>query len=76
YGKHSRADAEFIDDVRNAILLRSDIHKFFDDKRIAFVPKPSESLPSTSALVVHVCIPGNTNELIDLYHNRSLQELT
>ena len=76
YGKPSRADAEFIDDARNAILLRSDVHKFFDDKRLAFVLKPSATSPSTTTLVVHIFIPNSASELINLYHNRSLQQLT
>ena len=76
YGNPSRAGVEFIDDARNAVLLRSDVHKFFDDKRLAFILKPSAELPSPTALVVHVLIPGSTAELIGLYHNLSLQQLT
>jgi HNH endonuclease len=76
YGKPSRANAEFIDDARNAVLLRSDVHKYFDDKRLAFVLKPSATSPSTTTLVVHIFIPDSTSELINLYYNRSLQQLT
>ncbi|KAF1812193.1 hypothetical protein P152DRAFT_27841, partial [Eremomyces bilateralis CBS 781.70] len=56
------------DDARNAILLRSDIHTVFDQKRLVAVPKGS-------SWVVHVFAPGLTGELAKLYHNVTLQPL-
>lgn len=55
------------------MLLRSDIHKFLDDKRLTFIPK---RIADSNALVVHVFIPGSTTELVGLDHNLPLQDLT
>jgi hypothetical protein len=56
------------DDARNAILLRSDIHTIFDQKRLVVVPKGN-------SWVVHVFAPGLTGELAKLYHNVTVQPL-
>lgn len=76
YGRPTRADTEFIGDARNAMLLRSDVHKFFNDKRLAFTLETSRVSSSTATLVVHVFLPSATTEMIGLYHNLSLQSLT
>ncbi|KAJ9634922.1 hypothetical protein H2199_008786 [Coniosporium tulheliwenetii] len=55
-----------IDDSSNALLLRSDIHWAFDQRRIVFVPK-------SSRLVAHVMSP--VAELVRLYHNVQLHPL-
>ena len=68
YTNQQRPGTEPIDDSRNAILLRSDIHTIFDQKRLVLVPK-------ISSFVVHVLAPGFTSELADLYHNVQLQPL-
>lgn len=56
------------DDARNAILLRSDIHTVFDQRRLVVVPKGD-------SWVFHVFAPGLTGELARLYHNVTLQVL-
>ena len=68
YTQQQRPGTEPIDDSCNAILLRSDIHTIFDQKRLVLVPK-------ISAFVVHILAPGSTSELVDLYHNVQLQPL-
>lgn len=68
YTNQQRPGSEPVDDAQNALLLRSDIHTIFDQKRFAIVPK-------SSALVVHITAPGSSLELISLYHNVSLQSL-
>lgn len=68
YTNQQRPGTEPIDDSCNAILLRSDIHTIFDQKRLVLVPK-------ISAFVVHILAPGFTSELVDLYHNVQLQPL-
>ncbi|KAM5471087.1 hypothetical protein MauCBS54593_003425 [Microsporum audouinii] len=64
-----RPDAEFIDDTSNAILLRSDIHSLFDQKRFVIVPKADN-------FVIHILASGTSLELINCYHNVTLQPLT
>ncbi|KAF1958577.1 hypothetical protein CC80DRAFT_441077 [Byssothecium circinans] len=60
--------SEPVDDAQNAMLLRSDVHTIFDQKRFAVVPK-------SSVLLVHITAPGSSLELTKLYHNVSLQPL-
>lgn len=62
-------DAEYIDDISNAILLRSDIHTLFDQKRFVIVPK-------ADTFVIHVLASGTSLELVNCYHNVMLQPLT
>jgi hypothetical protein len=68
YTNQQRPGSEPVDDAQNAILLRSDVHTIFDQKRFAVIPK-------SSTLVVHITAPGSSLELINLYHNVSLQPL-
>ena len=68
YTNQQRPGTDPVDDARNAILLRSDIHTIFDEKRLAIVPK-------SSILLVHVVAPGPLIQLTSLYHNVSLQPL-
>lgn len=68
YTNQQRPGSEPVDDARNAILLRSDVHTIFDQKRFAVVPK-------SSTLLVHITAPGSSFELTSLYHNVSLQPL-
>lgn len=68
YTNQQRPGTEPIDDSRNAILLRSDVHTVFDQKRFVLVPK-------ASAFAVHVLAPGFSSELSSLYHNVTLQPL-
>ncbi len=50
-----------IDDVSNGIVLRPDLHKAFDDRKFAIVPKQNR-------WVAHFL--GRTNKLGALYHNQ------
>lgn len=68
YTNQQRPGSEAVDDARNALLLRSDVHTIFDQKRFAIVPK-------SAALIVHITAPGSSLELTSLYHNVSLQPL-
>jgi hypothetical protein len=54
-----------IDDIRNAIALRYDLHMDFDKRKFVCVPKSNSML--RGAMVTHVLQP--TNELGLLYHN-------
>jgi len=68
YTKRQRPGSEPVDDAQNAMLLRSDVHTIFDQKRFAVVPK-------RSVLVVHIAASGSSPQLRRLYHNVSLQPL-
>ncbi|KAF2740331.1 hypothetical protein EJ04DRAFT_572178 [Polyplosphaeria fusca] len=68
YANQQRPGSEPVDDSQNAILLRSDVHTIFDQKRFTVVPK-------SSVLLVHITAPGSSLELTNLYHNVSLQPL-
>ena len=68
YTNQQRPGTEPVDDAQNAVLLRSDVHTIFDQKRVGVVPK-------SSALLVHIMAPGSSLELIRLYHNVPLQPL-
>jgi hypothetical protein len=52
-----------IDDMANAVALRSDIHKTFDDRKFAFIPKGKEQ-----CWVAHFF--EDTRNLGGQYHNR------
>ena len=68
YTNQQRPGSEPVDDAQNAMLLRSDVHTIFDQKRFAIVPK-------SSVLLVHIIAPGSSLQLMSLYHNVSLQPL-
>ncbi|KAF2194705.1 hypothetical protein K469DRAFT_725931 [Zopfia rhizophila CBS 207.26] len=68
YTNQQRPGSEPVDDAQNAILLRSDIHTIFDQKRFAIAPK-------SSVLLVHILAPGSSLQLTRLYHNVPLQPL-
>ncbi|KAH9987851.1 hypothetical protein F4779DRAFT_624139 [Xylariaceae sp. FL0662B] len=55
-----------VKDAPNALLLRSDLHRFFDRRRFALVPKGSK-------LVVHQMQATPAREIHHLYHNRAVQ---
>ena len=58
YTSHSgNRDLWFIDDVNNRLLLRSDLHKFFDDQMPPFIPKRSSTSNATS-FVTHMLLPS------------------
>jgi hypothetical protein len=61
YGVAPRPEIEPIDVPRNALLLRSDIHTVFDQRRFAITLKPLPAAtngPATYGLAVHVFSPG------------------
>lgn len=66
-----------VDDDRNLILLRRDLHWLFDQRHSALLPKrsPADSLGRPS-LVFHTLQPHGDCELHDLFHSRILQPIT
>ena len=68
YTTTTNSVAPAIQDARNAILLRSDIHTTFDQKRFTVVPKASVPL-------VHVTAQGLSDQFIHLHHNVPMQPL-
>lgn len=68
YTNQPRPDTDPINDPRNAILLRSDIHTFFDYKRWVMAPKLGK-------LVAHILTPRYGQELQALYHNVEIQPM-
>ena len=68
YTDRQRPGMEFMNDAQNAMILRSNIHTIFDQKRLAMVPK-------SAVFLCHVIIPGTSVQLTNLYHNVSLQSL-
>ncbi len=68
YTNQQRPGSAPINDAQNALLLRSDIRKIFDEKRFVIVPK-------TSVFLVHILGPGSSLQLTSLYHNVFLQPL-
>lgn len=71
YSSSAAAAQSPVNDVLNAVLLRTDLHQLFDRRRFAFVPKGSPS-----RLVVHQILPSPSREMHYLYHNRGLQRGT
>ncbi|KAL8282767.1 hypothetical protein RB597_010149 [Gaeumannomyces tritici] len=70
-----------IDDERNLILLRRDLHFLFDRNRYVFVPRRPPPLPFASsqspslAIAVHVLQPMGSSQLVNTYHNCLTQPL-
>lgn len=62
-----------IDDDRNALLLRRDLHWLLDANRFVFVPKFDDQ--GHPVLLIHVLQPSKGRELEHLYHNRTLHPL-
>ncbi|KAH8430807.1 HNH endonuclease signature motif containing protein [Aspergillus melleus] len=84
YCRLSRSGCDPVDNPRNVLLLRSDIHSSFDVKRFAFIPKPARAPVNNSELppdlstnyVVHLFNSPEPYELAALYHNVSLQPIS
>ncbi|KAE8154257.1 hypothetical protein BDV25DRAFT_136181 [Aspergillus avenaceus] len=84
YGRLSRLNCDAVDTTRNVLLLRSDIHTSFDDKRFTFIPKPKNApinrTESTTgrprAYVTHIFKSTKPHELTALYHNVTLQGIS
>ncbi len=68
YGVQGAVGAASVDDIGNYILLRNDVHHIFDSKCFAIVPK-------ASTLLVHLTALRRNDELMQLYHNVTLQPL-
>ena len=79
-----------INDERNTIALRRDLHHLLDTRRFTFMaksvsgpappptaePSPAPAAPSATAqLALHVMLPSPSGQLASLYHNRALQQL-
>ncbi|KAK0655297.1 hypothetical protein B0T16DRAFT_341490 [Cercophora newfieldiana] len=65
-----------INDDKNILILRKDLHRLFDARRFTFVPKRFGTLTSESAeLVTHVLLPSGSPEFMGLYHNRLPQPI-
>jgi hypothetical protein len=71
YCRH--AELNPVDDERNLLLLRRDIHYLMDQRRFALIPKtvPAGDL---SQLAIHV-LNSESAELVCLYHNRAPQTI-
>jgi hypothetical protein len=66
-----------VDDDRNLILLRRDLHWLFDQRHFTILPKRSPGdLFGSPSLVFHTLQPRGDCELHDLFHNRTLQQPT
>ncbi|KAG9625128.1 hypothetical protein KCU64_g19447, partial [Aureobasidium melanogenum] len=78
YGVAPRPEIEPIDVPRNALLLRSDIHTVFDQRRFAITPKPlpvASDSAATHGLAVHLFSPGLSEQFARLYHGVALRPL-
>ncbi|AEO62005.1 hypothetical protein MYCTH_2312885 [Thermothelomyces thermophilus ATCC 42464] len=65
-----------INDDKNMLILRKDLHHLFDARRFTFVPKQFGAYTSESfQLVTHVLLPSGSPELVGLYHNRLPQPI-
>ncbi|KAK0749644.1 hypothetical protein B0T18DRAFT_112286 [Schizothecium vesticola] len=64
-----------IDDQRNMVSLRKDVHSLLDQRRLALVAKrtPDDGAPQ---LVLHLLIPKGSSQLVHLYHNRLPHAIT
>ncbi|KAH8712037.1 hypothetical protein GQ44DRAFT_625931 [Phaeosphaeriaceae sp. PMI808] len=70
--RYNFGSANTLDDISNALLLRTDLHIAFDKPKFVFVPKPSAD-PEKPKLVTHLV--EASAELEYLYHNRALHSL-
>ncbi|GAB1311801.1 hypothetical protein MFIFM68171_02011 [Madurella fahalii] len=76
-------DPHPVNDERNLVMLRRDLHHLLDTRRFTFAAKSASTQPSTAASspstahaltaqpALHVM---SSNQLSDLYHNRVLQQ--
>ncbi|UZP42996.1 hypothetical protein NXS19_010812 [Fusarium pseudograminearum] len=62
-----------INDTRNMLLLRRDMHFLFDHHRFVLAAKRDRS--NKAHLVLHVLSHERADELVPLYHNRQTQTL-
>ncbi|KAH6628869.1 hypothetical protein F5144DRAFT_494826 [Chaetomium tenue] len=65
-----------INDDKNILALRKDLHHLFEARRFTFMPKRFGACTSEPAeLITHVLLPSGSPELVGLYHNRSPQPI-
>ncbi|KAL9099501.1 MAG: hypothetical protein Q9163_005006 [Psora crenata] len=67
----NKVGSKGINNLNNLLMLRSDVHRTYDNKRFVFVPKRDNNQPAS--FVTHVLNPSQ--ELFDLYHNCKLHEI-
>ncbi|KAK4044729.1 hypothetical protein C8A01DRAFT_31227 [Parachaetomium inaequale] len=72
------AEPHPINDERNLVILRGDLHHLLDTRRFTFVAKSVATQPlsphsPTVQLALHVMLPSRSDQLPSLYHNRALQ---
>lgn len=74
-GDYRRSGTRAIDDINNALLLRSDLQRAFDQVKFVFVPKLGgvEKDDSSVSLVTHLLV--KSSELGKLYHNTELYSI-
>ncbi|PVH91208.1 hypothetical protein DM02DRAFT_706327 [Periconia macrospinosa] len=70
--RYNLGSANTLDDLSNALLLRTDLHIAFDKPKFVFVPKPSSDMEKPR-FVIHLV--EASAELEFLYHNRALHPL-
>ncbi|KAH7111094.1 hypothetical protein B0J11DRAFT_498739 [Dendryphion nanum] len=70
--RYNFGSANTLDDLSNALLLRTDLHIAFDKPKFVFFPKPSSD-PKKPQYVTHIV--EASAELEFLYHNRALHSL-
>lgn len=63
-----------IDDLSNLILLRADVHKVFDSRRLVFFPKVFDSASRQNSNIVIHALQAH-QELVTIWHNRPLLEM-
>ncbi|KAK5999150.1 hypothetical protein PT974_01539 [Cladobotryum mycophilum] len=64
-----------INDEKNLVLLRKDLHYLFDQRRFTFLARQSGDNQKPVQLVTHVLLPQDSAEFIGLYHSRATQPL-
>lgn len=69
-----KKNGDQIHDLRNVLILRSDLHFAFDQQKFAIVPKATDDMQDSPKWVVHLLC--NSYELSLLYHNVKLQPTT
>jgi len=64
-----------VNNSRNMMLLRADLHSIFDARTFAIVPKTAQDQENPT-FVVHVVLSDVSSEIVQLYHDVPLQPLT
>ncbi|KAI7909746.1 hypothetical protein M9X92_011475 [Pyricularia oryzae] len=76
YSSCRRSVPKWINNDKNLLCLRKDLHFLFDTRRLVLVPKLSRHPPPASPqIALHVLLPSESDQMLELYHNRQLQPL-